>query len=189
MIELIAKSRDTKTKSGTKQIRRQGNIPAILYSPGSPSQQITIDGTEFDTVLRKTPSGMLSTQIFQLSLNGKKMESIIKEVQYGLTDYKVIHLDFEILQKDVAVQVKVPISLTGVAECAGVKLGGFINPITRWMKVKCLPKDIPQQFEVDVRDLGLGQSKRLSDIVMPKGVKALTTTDEIVVIVARAAVT
>ncbi len=56
-------------------------------------------------------------------------------------------------------RVNVPIQLVGTADCAGVKLGGFLRQVIRSLKVSCLPKHIPQEFTFDVRDLNIAQSK------------------------------
>jgi large subunit ribosomal protein L25 len=97
----------------------------------------------------------------------------------------VSHIDFEELFEDVPVSVKVPIQCIGVADCVGVKLGGFLRQIIRHVKVECLPKQIPQNFLVDVQDLGIRQAKKLSDIAIPKGVKPLAKMDEVVVVVSK----
>lgn len=184
-MNLTAKKRAENRKSEIKQIRREGNIPGVFYAPGQPAQSIIVDGTEFKTALREIKQGMLSTSVFNLSIDGKKMRAIVKDIQYAPTTYNVIHIDFEELKDDTLVQVKVPVNCTGVAECAGIKLGGFLRQVIRTIKVECLPKHIPAYFEVDVRDLGVRQSKRLSDIAMPKGVKPVMAADEVVVVIAK----
>lgn len=184
-MNLTAKKRAGETKGETKKIRRDGNIPAVFYSPGSPGVPIEIDGTEFQAALRQIKSGRLSTTIFTLDLDGKKSQAIVKGIQYDLTSYDVIHLDFEELKEDAPVTVKVPIECVGVADCVGIKLGGSLRQIIRDVKVKCLPKHIPEEFALDVRELKLRQSKRLSDITMPEGVKPIAATDEVVVVIAK----
>ncbi|NNM42843.1 MAG: 50S ribosomal protein L25/general stress protein Ctc [Chlamydiae bacterium] len=172
-------------KSDVKEVRRKGDIPAILYSPGTECENIIISGTEFSTVLREIQPGMLPTTVFQLNKGGKSFRAIVKDIQYHPTTYRVLHLDFERLHDDVPVSVKVPVRFTGAAECTGIKLGGFLRQISRYVKVQCLPKDLPTEFFVDVRDLGIRQSKRLSDITLPKGVKALAAPSEVIVVVAK----
>ncbi len=184
-MKLTAHVRSSTKKGDTKQIRREGKIPAILYSAGKPNQSVTLDGAEFGAVLREMKPGHLGTTIFQLHIDGKERKAIIKDIQYKLTTYQVSHIDFEELFDDVPVNVKVPIQCTGVADCTGIKLGGFLRQIIRHLKVECLPKVIPAEFLVDVRDLGIKQAKKLSDITMPKGVKPLAKMDEVVVVVSK----
>lgn len=183
-MNLTAKKRVEQRKSHTKEIRRKGNIPAIFYAPGQEAVSIEVEGRDFDAALRGIKQGMLATATFNLNIDGKKSKAIVKDIQYDLTSYKVIHLDFEELSDKVPVQVKVPVVYTGVTDSPGIKLGGYLRQVLRFVKVVCLPKDIPQFFEVNVGDLGLGQVKRLSDLKVSKGVK-LPAANEVLVVIAK----
>ncbi|NGX59985.1 MAG: 50S ribosomal protein L25 [Chlamydiae bacterium] len=184
-MNLTAKKRAGETKGETKQIRRSGNIPAVFYAPGETGISIEIDGPEFAAAMRNIKQGHLSTTIFTLNVDGKKKKAIVKGIQYELTSYDVIHLDFEELKDDIPVTVKVPVECVGLADCVGVKLGGFLRQIIRNVKVKCLPKDIPSEFALDISELKIKQSKRLSDITMPKGVNPIAAADEVVAVIAK----
>jgi large subunit ribosomal protein L25 len=184
-MKLTASLRPSTKKSDTKEMRREGKVPAVLYSGGKESQQLVLDGAEFSAILRQMKPGHLGTTVFELMVDGKKRRAIIKDIQYQLTTYKVSHIDFEELFEDVAVTVKVPIQYVGAAECAGVKLGGYLQPVVRFVEVECLPKDIPSEFQLDVKELGIKQSKKLSDIAIPKGVKLFAKMDTVVAVVSK----
>jgi large subunit ribosomal protein L25 len=184
-MKLTVQVRASTKKSDTKQIRREGKIPAILYSAGQQNVQLILSSDEMGAILRQMKPGHLGTTVFHLKLDGKEKRAIIKDIQYQLTTYHVSHIDFEELFDDVPVSVKVPIQCIGVAECVGVKLGGFLRQIIRHVRVECLPKHIPANFLVDVQDLGIKQSKKLSDISIPQGVKPLAKMDEVVVVVSK----
>lgn len=184
-MKLTVTERPSAKKGELKQIRREGKVPAILYSAGRPNVQLTLDGAEFNAILRNMKPGHLPTTVFHLMINGKETKAIIKDIQYQLTTYLVSHIDFEELVEEMPISVKVPIQCIGVADCVGVKLGGFLRQVIRHVKVECLPKHIPAEFVVDVKDLGIRQSKRLADISMPKGVKPLAKMDEVVVVIAK----
>lgn len=186
-MKLKAVERASIKKNDTKRLRREGKIPAILYSHGKEGKLITLDAAEFNTALRKMKPGHLPTTTFTLEIDGKEIKAIIKDIQYQLTTYQVSHVDFEELIAGVPVSVKVPIQCIGVADCAGIKLGGFLRQVIRQLKVECLPQDIPAEFVVDVKELGIKQSKRLSDIPMPKGVKPLANLEEVVVVIGKRA--
>lgn len=143
-MNLTAKKRAEARKSEMKQMRRDGDIPAVFYAPGQTAESILVNGKEFETALREIQQGLLSTTIFTLNIDGKKHKAIVKDIQYHLTTYKVIHLDFEELKEDVPVQVKVPINCIGANDCVGIKLGGFLRQVIRTIKVECLPKQIPR---------------------------------------------
>jgi large subunit ribosomal protein L25 len=184
-MQLTVSDRLGDKKSGIKKVRREGNIPAVLYSAGQTPEKIIVNGQEFSTILRTIKPGHLPTTVFTLTKGKKTRKAILKDIQYQITSYTVSHLDFEELHEQTPVNVKVPISCIGAADCVGVKLGGFLRQVMRYIKVQCLPKQIPTEFLVEVQDLGIRQSKRLSDIQMPAGVKPLAALNEVVVVVAK----
>lgn len=172
-------------KSDIKKMRREGAIPAIVYSSKGESRKICVSGVEFSAVLRGMKSGHLPTTVFTLVDGKSECRVIIKDIQYDLTTYSVTHIDFSELVDDTPVRVKVPVTCTGVVDCVGVKLGGFLRQVVRHVKVECLPKKIPTEFTVDVRDLGIRQSKRLRDVKIPEGVRALVDENEVLAVIAK----
>lgn len=178
--------RDSLKKSETSKIRRSGNIPAVMYVRGKPTDAIAIDGPEFSSILRNIQPGRLSTTIFTLTdEKGKARRAVLKEIQYAPTTYNVQHLDFEELFDDTQVSVKVPIECIGVADCVGIKLGGFLRQVIRHIRVRCLPKDIPQVFQVDVRNLAMYDTKRLADLDIPQTIRPLADLNEVAVVIAK----
>ncbi len=184
-MKLAVKERVGEKKKDLKQIRREGHIPAVIYSSKKQPEALIVDGAEFSTILRDMKPGQLPTTIFTLTGGRKDRRAIIKDIQYHLTTYRVSHIDFEELIEDVPVSVKVPVNCIGVGDCVGIKLGGFLRQVSRYVQVECLPGNIPAEFLVDVKDLGIRQSKRLKDIAMPKGVKPITRPEEVVVVIAK----
>lgn len=177
--------RSAEKKSEIARQRRAGMIPAIIYVQGRAAEKIAVPTPEFSAQLRKVQPGHLSTTIFALvDEHGKERRVIIKEIQYKVTTYDVMHLDFEELHDNVKVSLKVPIECTGVADCTGVKLGGSLRQVLRYMRVRCLPRYIPKAFELDVRSLGLNESYRLSDIALDEHVTPLTNLNTVAVLVA-----
>jgi len=179
-----------KREAGKKirQLRREGNIPAILYGRNKAGEPLCIKNEEIQTVIRNMKPGLLATTLFELHGEGKPTKAIIKEIQYHPATYDILHVDFALIAEDQPITVNVPIQLTGVADCAGVKLGGFIRQVVRTLQIRCLPKHMPQEFLVDVRDLGVGQSKRIADLALPAHVKIITKIkDQVVVLIGKKA--
>lgn len=175
-------------KSSAKVLRREGKIPAILYGPRQESgHPIAVERAEIDALLRATPSQLLSTTVLELLEGEKSMRVIVKEVQYHPVTYAILHIDFFLVEDDLPLTVNVPIQLVGTAECAGVKLGGFIRQVIRFLKVKCRLKDLPREFILDIQALGLSEVKRLSDIALPKEVRPLAKMNEVAVVIAKKA--
>jgi large subunit ribosomal protein L25 len=132
-------------------------------------------------------SGTLSTTVFELEDGQKTHKAVIKEIQYHPVSYAVLHIDFAILSDKAPITLNVPIELAGTADCVGVKLGGFIRQTIRTIKVTCLPKYIPEKFVLDVRDLNIAQSKKLSDVVMSEHIRPKAKMDEVAVVVGKKA--
>jgi len=168
-------------KSETSRLRREGLIPAVLYIKGKEGENVTVQSKEFGALLRSVKSGHLPTTVFTLvDEKGRERRAVIKDIQYHVTTYNVVHLDFEELLSDQKVNIKVPIECVGVVECVGVKLGGVLRQVIRHVRVRCMPKDLPSYFELDVKDMGLKQSKRLSDLTIPATVRPLADMHEVV---------
>lgn len=187
-MKLAIHKRNAGKKGETNQLRREGNIPAILYRTGEAGLPVQVKTEEIKTLLRTIKPGLLSTTVFELvGLDNKHYKSIIKEIQYNVASYDVEHIDFALVSEDQPVTVSVPVQIIGAADCAGVKLGGFLRQIVRTLKVSCLPKHIPQEFSIDVRDLAIGQSKTLADIEIPANVRPLAKLTEVAVVVGKKA--
>ncbi|MGD2169911.1 MAG: 50S ribosomal protein L25/general stress protein Ctc [Chlamydiota bacterium] len=184
-MKLSVFKREGNAKSVIKKLRRQGDIPAIIYGPKVDSEKVFLKGPEFEALLRKLEAGSLGSTLFSLSLENKEHKAVVKDIHYDITSYKPIHVDFEITSEDLPVNVSVPIELVGKEECQGVKLGGVLRPVIRFIKVRCLPKDIPSKFSLDVKNLVIGQSLKLSDIDIPENVRPLARMNEVAVAVAK----
>lgn len=185
-MKLQTVARAAKNKCEAKKLRREGLIPAVLYVKEKNSETIAIKSQEFSSFLRHVKSGHLPTSIFTLvDDKGKERRAVIKDIQYQITSYDVHHLDFEELLDDQKINVKIPIECTGQIECLGIKLGGVLRQVIRHVRVRCLPKDLPEYFELDVRELGLGQSKRLADLEIPNTVRPIADLKEVVAVIVK----
>lgn len=185
-MKLNVKPRKANSKSEINKLRREGFIPAVLYIRGKEGETLALNNEEFKALLRQIRSGHLPTTVFKLiDENGKERQALIKDIQYNVTTYDVIHLDFEELVKDQKVNVKVPIECIGMADCAGIKLGGVLRQVIRHVRVRCLPKDIPTFFELDIKELGPRQSKRLGDLPIPNTVRPLVDLNEVVAVIVK----
>lgn len=185
-MKLQVKTRTTEKKSVANEMRRAGNIPAVLYSKTSKNITLEVNGDEFRAHMRHIQKGSLSNTVFTLTdESGKTFKAIVKEIQYHITSYRIQHLDLVELFDDQLVSLNIPIHFQGSADCAGVKLGGVVRQVIRKVKIQCLPKHIPSHFDIHVGELELGQSKRLSSISLPGNVKTLMNLNEVAVVIAK----
>ncbi len=184
-MKLKVYKREGSKKSELSQIRRAGNVPAILYFCGSSGEKLTIDGVELKAALRAITPGQLSTTLFTLVNESVETPVVVKEIQYYPTNYEIRHIDLISAKPEQMVKVRVPIEYVGVAECQGIKLGGFLRQVIRYVLVECVAKDIPASLPLDVRTLMIGQSKRLSELTFPVGVRPLVDVKEVAVVIAK----
>ena len=151
-------------KSGSKAIRNEGNIPAVLYGKGSESISIVVNPTELREAL-STAAGentLLEMHIKDGEKDIKKL-SVLREVQMDYITNKSLHLDFLELDMNKTFSVKVPVKILGTA--IGVhEEKGLLEEILREIEVECLPVDIPNEFEIDVTELHLNESVHVKDI-------------------------
>jgi large subunit ribosomal protein L25 len=168
-----------------KRLRTEGMIPAIIYVKKGNSRALSVPLAEFEAALRSIPRGNLSTTIFTLNTSEGEVRALVKDIQYHVTTYNILHLDFQELKDGVTVNVNVPVHLVGGDRSPGVKLGGVVRPVIRTLRVNCLPKQIPTQLVLDVSDLSMGQTMRLRDIALEEGVKPLAKMDEVAVVIAK----
>jgi large subunit ribosomal protein L25 len=184
-MDLTTYQRTDKKKGTVNSLRREGNIPAVLYSKGQEGTSLAVNGHEFRQLLRNLKQGTLATTIFDLKGDGFQCRAIVKGIQYHVTSYDVLHLDLMELHEDTEITVKVPIQCIHIADCIGVKAGGVLRQVIRAIKVSCLPKNLPTEFDVDVKDLGMKQTIRLKEINFPEGVTPVAALEEVAVVVAK----
>jgi large subunit ribosomal protein L25 len=184
-MKLTVEKRKAKSKGELNQIRQQGDIPAVLYAPGQENQYLVIKGNEFVSVYRDAPQGSLPTIIFELDIDGVTHQAIVKEIQYQPTTYIITHLDFLLLDKNRSIKVNVPVRYSGVEECVGIKLGGFLRQVRRHVEIRCLPAKLPKEFILDISDLKIGKTKRIKDLDLPEGVKPLVKSENVLAVIAK----
>ena len=184
MISITCTAREETTKGGNRRLRRNGSIPMVVYTKGQPAQAGSVAKAEIEAAMRTVRPGFLPTTVFSLKdPSGQQRTVIVRDIQYHPTSYEVLHIDFLELEENRQVNVKVPVEFVNASECIGVKLGGQLRHIMRHVTVRCLPKNVPSCFTIDVKDLGIRQSRRVRDLVIPGTVACLAKSDDVVVAV------
>lgn len=144
------------SKAATKQLRRDGKVPAILYGENG-SQSILVDYADAKKVLFTA-----DTYIVQLDVDGKTKNTIVREAQYHPVTDKIMHIDFLEVVDGKAIEVVLPLRTVGTPK--GVITGGRLMQKMRKLKVKGVPAELPEFIEVDVTKLALGQSIKVGDL-------------------------
>ena len=172
---LQATIRENQGTSSSKKIRRDNGIPAVVYG-GKDNSNIILDSNE---VAKKIKDSGFYSNVIQLKIGKKTVDVILKDLQRDPSKSSITHMDFFAVDKNKAVIVNVPILFVNEDTCAGVKLGGGkLSHIQTELEVSCLPKDIPENIQVDVVDLEIGHSIHMSEIKMPANVEHAVTVDE-----------
>jgi large subunit ribosomal protein L25 len=153
---ISAQPRTNLSKAATKQLRREGKVPAILYG-ASGTNSIQLDYSDAKTILF-TPE----TYIVQLDVDGNSNNTVVREAQYHPVTDKIVHIDFLEVSDDKAVEVVLPLVMVGTPK--GVITGGRLMQKLRKLKVKGIPSELPDSIEVNVSDLELGSSIKVSDL-------------------------
>ncbi len=173
--------REGQGKGRANALRRQGLIPAVVYGQGKKSQSITLKRTEFLRLIhqRRIETALINVKLKDEDKKVKEHTCVIKEIQYDPTIGDIIHVDFNRISLTKAIKVKVPVVAKG--EPIGVKQeAGMLEHILWEIEVECLPKDIPQELEVDVSNLKINDVIQIKDIKVPEGVKVLNDPQAIV---------
>ncbi len=174
-------------KGGCNRCRRAGFIPGVAYHKADEAVAVQVPYKEFTMLAKKARMSQVFTfKSKDKALNGKA--AIVKDVQQDYVKGKVLHVDFQTLKDDEEITVYIPVTLVG--EAPGVKVqNGILTLVTHEVAVTCLPKNIPNQIQVDISKLGLGQSIHASDLKLGEGVLLSDDAHETIVsvVAARAA--
>ena len=167
-IAISGSPRENVGKRDAKELRYEGKVPAVLYG-GKEQQHFAVVTTELKDAIY-TPEA----SFVEITLGGEKIKAIIKELQYHpLTDL-LLHVDFLQLFDEKEIVMEIPIKLTGTSP--GVKMGGKLVQKLRKLRVRSLPKDMPQAVEVSIAKLEVGNLFRVRDL--QKGEYTVTNTGE-----------
>ncbi len=176
---LKVKQRIRLGKTGSKQVRKEGKIPAVIYGKGMESIPLIIDPAELKGSLA-TDAGKNTLLDLEIETEGEKISKlgVLKDIQLDYITQKPIHLDFQVINTKDKIAVDVPLNLTGRAQ--GIKEGGILEQNIREINVECLPENIPSIIEFDISEMELGDALHLRDITLPEGVESLINADSLV---------
>lgn len=171
-VALKAYPRSQVQRAEVKKLRSTGRVPATIYGRLAKPQNLEVNSKEFADLLNHSVSENLLVDLSVENDARSKRLALVQEIQHHPLDGKVLHVDFHEVAENEKVTVQVPVETTG--EATGVKTGGgVLEHVLFKLKVRCLPKDLPEQIVVDVTSLEIGKSFHISDIKAPEGVEIL----------------
>jgi len=175
-IQINANVRELKGTGASRRLRHAGKTPGVLYGGDKEATSLEIDSKELFMQFRHEA---FHASILTLNLAGKKEAVILRDFQMHPVRNNIVHIDFQRINENEKISVKVPFHFINEETAPGVKLeGGLISHIMTEIDISCLPKDLPQYIEVDMSALSIGDSIHLSEVKVPEGVELTTLSDE-----------
>jgi large subunit ribosomal protein L25 len=165
-ITVSASKRPNHGKGAARRTRAEGKVPAIVYGPAEASRAIAVNAKDVKAILG-APLGR--NTVVTLDVEGTTSLAMLKAYEHHPLTRDVVHADFYTVKLDRAVVVPVPFVLTGKSKGVAVD-GGVLRQIFRTLFVRCTPDKIPAKIELDVTNVGLGESLHVRDITLPEGV-------------------
>ncbi len=167
--EINATQRELQGSSASRRLRRAGRVPGIIYGGTAKPLMIEFDHNELYQALRKEA---FHASIINMNIAGAKQMCLLRDVQMHAYKMQIKHVDFQRVDATHAIHTKVPLHFINAEIAPGVKLhGGMVQHVMTELDVKCLPKDLPEFIEVDLKDMESSQSMHVSEVKLPAGVE------------------
>ncbi|SEF47729.1 50S ribosomal protein L25/general stress protein Ctc [Nitrosomonas ureae] len=170
-IEISADKRTLQGKGASRRLRGSGKVPAVIYGGEQAAQSIEMDHNDLFHKLRLEA---FHASILTLSVAGKKEPVLLRDVQMHPFKKQVLHVDFQRIDKNKKIHMKVPLHFINAEISPGVKTsGGIVTHILTEVDITCLPGDLPEFISVDLAELTAGHTLHLSDLALPKDVETV----------------
>lgn len=166
-------------RSASRRLRKVNRVPAILYGKHTNPEKLAVDGPELGRLL-KTLAGRAVIIELARAENGGKALSFVQEIQRDPITDKYLHVDLQEVKADEKFEIRVPIQVVG--ESFGVKnQSGVLEIATPQLRIRCLPKDLPERVEIDVTELKVGETLKVFQLKQIPGVDFLDSKGQPVV--------
>ena len=167
MNTIEATIRNTNTKGEVNSLRIKGNIPAIVYGGSNKNQKISLSKKNIKNLIEK--ENFLSN-IISINLEGKSENVLPKEIVWDPITDEPIHIDFLRIVKGSKIILEIPVKFINNDKSPGLKRGGVLNIVRRKVELRCPAENIPTELVVDLDNLDIGSSIKISSINLPENV-------------------
>ena len=174
-VEIKGALRTELAKSATKKLRNEDLVPCVLYGTEAPVHFST-PASSFKKLIY-TPDAYLA----KVEVDGKSYDAVLQDTQFHPVSDNLLHADFLAITQDKPVTIDIPVTTTGSS--VGVVAGGRLVVVLRSVKVKALPKDLPDVITLDVSKLKIGDSIKVDDIQLGEGIELVNAGSAVVVAV------
>jgi len=170
---LSATPRTDTGKGAARSLRRDGQIPGVIYGHAREPQPVVVPTRELERLLGTISAG---STVVELDLGGKTSKTLIREIQRHPFKKQILHIDFQELVAGESVVVRVPLVFVGIPE--GVRLGGgILDQVMHDLEIEVDPSNMPNHIDVDISALAIGHSIHVNEIPLPPGVTVLSDED------------
>lgn len=174
-IVLDVEVREETGTGNAREARRNGKVPGVIY--GGDEGPVSI-AAKYNEVLKAINSGQFLQSMIEISHDGKKQKVLTKDVQFHPVNDMPVHMDLFRVTNKTIIEVEVSVNFIGDEVAPGLKEGGVLNVVRHAIEVKCPAGSIPDQIDVDISAMDIGDSIHISEVALPKDVKpAITDRD------------
>ncbi len=165
-LTLAAETRDRGGKGASRDLRRNGRVPAVIY--GMKQDPVSIH-VEEKALVRALGTGHFMNTVVMIDVGGKPVRTLPKDVAFDVVTDRPLHVDFLRISEHATVHVNVPVVFTDEEESHGMKIGGVLNVVRHELELVVDAANIPGEVEISLKGLEVGDSIHISHVKLPKG--------------------
>ena len=171
-MKVVAFKRELQGSGASRRLRNSGQTPGIIYGGTEAPVTIPLDHNALYHALKKEA---FHSSVLDLEIDGKVQQVLLRDFQVHAFKQLVLHADFQRVDANAKVHMKVALHFANADVSPAVKLhGATISHVANEIEVSCLPKDLPEFITVDLANIDVGHSLHIADLVLPAGVTAIT---------------
>ena len=168
IFEITAEKRERAGKGIARALRREGQVPAVIYGDSKNPEGIAVSRKELTRLFN---TGRLLNTLMDIDLDGKKNRVIARDVQLHPVRDDILHADFLRLGKGSKIAVEVAVTFLNEETCPGLKKGGVLNVVRYSVELNCPADNIPEAIELDLAEADMNDSLHISQVTLPDGVE------------------
>lgn len=166
-LTLTAETRERAGKGASRALRREGQVPAVIYGMKQEPLSITVPER---ALVKALSTGHFMNTVVMIENGGKQIRTLPKDVQFHPVNDRPMHVDFFRISEHATVTVAVPVRFTDDEESPGIKRGGVLNVVRHELELICDAAEIPDEIVISLKGLEVGDTLHISAVTLPKGV-------------------
>ncbi|WP_448660223.1 50S ribosomal protein L25/general stress protein Ctc [Sphingomonas sp. CJ99] len=172
VLTLSAETRERVGKGASRTLRREGRVPAVIYGNKQEPTAISVNERE---LMKALMTGHFMNSVIMVDVGGKAVRTLPKDVAFDVVTDRPVHVDFLRISEHATVTVAVPVVFTDEELAPGIKKGGVLNVVRHELELVVDAAEIPEQVEISLKGLEVGDSLHISAVTLPKGAESAIT--------------